>query len=279
VAPGKPEKPSAVNYPLLRVLNIAVDAHGPDSTGPRILLSLFVMDTLSWLCYKALQWEAVKQAGLAHSAGTSNLSPMLFALLLSTLETSVRFCSSALAPAAYRWITGADRCQTGPLAVCSTRLYTLCLVAGCAAAFLATPCMWAKTTDAAACDCTVNATAAALAVEDGTCEAAGKPAGDCPLGPAALAWVYAAVYTIFYSGFNQMGISMFTYLSIYLYLYGSLSSRNSLATPRARWDAHSASTPSFSLIYDLYICIYYRIDFHSSPQDSPHALARRLLSL
>jgi hypothetical protein len=194
-------------YPLLRVLNWAVDARGPKSDGPRVLLSLFVMDTLSWVCYKAIQWEAVKQARLAHVSGTSSISPMIFALILATVETSMKFVMSAMTPHVYRWVEGAEGFATGPLAVFTTRAYTISLLAAGVIALLATPCMWAESVDGSECDCTVNATAAAIAEEAGICAAIGKPIGNCPLAPAALSWLYAFAYTIFYSGCNQLGDS------------------------------------------------------------------------
>lgn len=203
----RPREDEACAYPLIRVLNWAVDAHGLKSEGPRVLLSLFVMDTLSWVCYKAIQWEAVKSAKLAHASGTSSLSPMIFALIMATLETSVKFVVSAIAPAVYKWMEGVDGFAIGPLAVCTTRAYTISLIAAFVIALLATPCMWAGTVDGSICDCTINATAAALAEEAGICAAIGQPAGSCPLSPAALSWLYAAAYTIFYSGCNQLGDS------------------------------------------------------------------------
>ena len=195
------------SYPFLTVLNIAVDAVGPRSDGPRVLLSLFVLDTLSWVCYKAIQWEAVKQAKLAYASGTSVISPMIFALLIVVVETTFKFIMSAIAPILYRWIEGADHFATGPLAVFTTRAYTISLGAAGLIAFVATPCMWATPPSGDQCDCTINATAAEIAEEAGICASIGEPAGSCPLPASALAWVYAAAYTLFYAGFNQLGDS------------------------------------------------------------------------
>jgi hypothetical protein len=172
-----------------------------------VLLSLFVMDTLSWVCYKAIQWEALKQAKLAHVSGTSSISPMIFALILATVETSIKFVMSALTPGIYKWVQGVDGFAIGHLAVFTTRAYTVSLVAAGIIALMATPCMWAQVVDGSECDCTINATAAAIAEEAGICAAIGKPAGSCPLTPAELSWVYMLAYTIFYSGCNQLGDS------------------------------------------------------------------------
>ena len=209
----------------------------------RFLLSLYIMDSLGWICYKIVQFEAVRQA---HAAGL--LSPVLFVTLLTTLETTIEIFTSLLVPRVYALVEGRRSMHPGALAVFVMKTYTVSISGALVLVALLSPCLLGGAVDASgsafdsceasSCSCRVggsidecsqwvwvaeNGSQPACCLHAGAevdlCAVAGGSTV-CPLTPTALSILLVSAYCVLYCFLNQLGdagreMAVTTWLSVF----------------------------------------------------------------
>ena len=132
-------RPHGVAAAALRSCCFLVDVV-PDAPSPRrqatcrFLLSLFVLDAIGWTCYKIVQFESILQA-------SNFMSPILFATVLTTLETTIEVTTSSLVPRAYALVERRASLHPGALAVFVMKVYTASAVAALLLALVLAPCI------------------------------------------------------------------------------------------------------------------------------------------
>jgi len=199
--------------------------------GCRFLLSLFVMDALSWGAFRVIQFEAIRNADYADSFDTFGLSPVIFITIMVTLEQTIEFLASAVVPFIFRLFSGSTRFEIHTLGAFCMRLYTLSHFAALCVALVFSPCILGGANgpndaevdkcDATSCAC-VNANQSCplvwlsgsnytreCCVNSGTaqeyCELLNGDSSSCPLSQTSMAWVFACVYWMCYCFVNQLG--------------------------------------------------------------------------
>eukprot|EP00966_Prymnesium_polylepis_P059819 1387513-Prymnesium_polylepis.2 len=134
--PDAAGEPSRVGRLFLRAFSLIVDAvptRGLDRQdgsaraqhlGCRFLLSLFVMDALAWGAFRIIQFEAIRNSRYADSFDTFGISPAIFVSVIVTLESTIEFLASAVAPTLYQLASRSSRFEVATLAPFCMRVYT-----------------------------------------------------------------------------------------------------------------------------------------------------------
>ena len=210
----------------------------------RFLLALYIVDVLSWVVFKVIQFEAIATAAGAYESDSESfpLSPVIFVTILHTLETTIEIGASAAVPLVFRLVEGGAELHPGRLAAFCMKVYSASALCALAISVALSPCILGGAVDAAGqqmaeceeatCVCpavtasqgSAPAAAAAAAVAcdllwiptNGTSGAcclrrgvavewcAAAASSSCPLAPPALAAVLSSVYCVFYCFMNQV---------------------------------------------------------------------------
>ena len=211
-------------------------------TSCRFLLSLFVIDSLSWAAFRIVQFEAIRNATMADSFSDDGfgMSPMVFVSLIVTVESTVEFVASAVTPALYKFATGSRRFEVASLGIFCARAYTLSQACALAVALCFSSCVLdganspagvsVQKCDAAGCSCHQHMQTLSLtpvdcglswlngsdggraccihSVSGGNseqkyCEVPSGDASSCPLSQTSAAWFFAVCYFVLNCFLNQ----------------------------------------------------------------------------
>ena len=244
--------PSRATTRCLRAFCLIVDARPrlPNSRDDakvqcaicRFLLALYMIDVLSWVVFKVIQFEAIATAAGAYDSDSFPLSPVIFVTILHTLETTIEIGASAAVPLVFRFVEGGAELHPGRLAAFCMKVYAASTLCALAMSLALSPCILGGAVDAAGqqmteceeaiCVCPAvaaspGAAAAAAAAAAVACDLLWMPtngtsgacclrrgvavewcaaaaSSSCPLGPSALVAVLSSIYCVFYCFMNQV---------------------------------------------------------------------------
>ena len=188
-------RPSWVASAVLRALCCVVDVSDAPSAERqvtcRFLLSLYVMDSIGWVCFKIVQFESIIVVSAADL-----MSTVLFVTLLTTLETTIEIVASSLVPRCFALVEHRSDNHPGALAVFTMKAYTASTFGALLLAAALSPCLIGGAVDEQGrlqAECDVESCSCGASDEvcgrQGTTHARVRP--DSPITPQAcgLEWI------------------------------------------------------------------------------------------